>query len=414
MANYLDQLYEAIVASDAPKMATNLILHTLWLWASDIHVEPSETNVRIRTRVDWTLHQVTEYPLNLHESFIARIKIMSWLKTDETRLPQDGVISMTIDGGGSVDLRVSTMPTVEWEKVVMRIQDKTKEVPTFKEMWIRGWWLERFEDWINKPNWIILVTGPTWSWKTTTLYSALRILNQEWVNIITVEDPVEYQMQWLNQCQIKHDIGFDFARWLRASLRQDPDIIMVWEIRDAETIEIALRAAMTGHLVLSTIHTNSAVATLNRITDMGIKPFLIAAAVKCIQAQRLVRKVCSSCAKKYKPAAPLKKEILKELETIPASEWIDLKKIKDNMTLVKGQWCDKCHNTWYKWRMWIFEVLTVDRDVEQMIVKWSTEIEVLDYVKKEKWFVTLMQDWLIKALAWLTTVDEVFEIANAD
>ena len=413
MSKNLDTLFESIVSWNTPGMATALILHGLQLLASDIHIEPGEQNVKIRCRVDWTLHSVVEYPLNLHDSFIARIKIMSWLKTDETRIPQDGVISTTMESWWSVDLRVSTLPTVKWEKVCMRIQDKTKAIPTFKEMWIRWTWLERFEDWINKPNGIILVTWPTWSWKTTTLYSCLKLLNQPWINLVTIEDPVEYQMDWLNQCQIKHDIWFDFGVWLRAILRQDPDIIMIWEIRDKETIEIALRSAMTWHLVFSTIHTNSAISTVSRIIDMGVKPFLIAATLNVIQAQRLVRKICSKCAKKYKPDPATIDDILKELTDLPPVEWIDLSKLWKDFELTKWEWCEECNNTWYKWRMWIFEVLRINGAMEELITAWASEWKIFEKAKSE-WFITMMQDGLIKVIAWLTTVNEVFEKANIE
>lgn len=413
MSKNLDQLFEVIVEWNAPEIATYLILHSLDLWASDIHLEPFEWNVRIRCRVDGTLYPIVEYPLSLHDSLIARIKIMSWLKTDETRIPQDGVINTTLENWKSVDLRVSTLPTVNWEKVCMRIQDKTKEIPTFKQMWLRASWLSRLEEWINRPNWIILVTWPTWSWKTTTLYSSLKLLNQQWVNIITIEDPVEYQMQGLNQCQVKHEIWFDFNKWLRASLRQDPDIIMLWEIRDTETIEIALRAAMTWHLVLSTIHTNSAVSTLSRVIDMWVKPFLIVAAIHTIQAQRLVRKVCSKCAVKYKADDGVTKEILTILEDLPLTEWIDVSKLWENISLTKWEGCSQCNNTWYKGRMGIYEVLSVNREIQDLIIAWASEYEILQQAKKQ-WYVTVLQDGLIKALAWLTTVNEVFEIANIE
>lgn len=411
MSKHLDQLFEAIVAWNAPDIAACVIVHGLDIWASDIHIEPLKSNVRIRCRVDWTLHPVVEYPLNIHESVIARLKIMSWLKTDETRMPQDWVISTTVDSWWSVDLRVSTLPTVTGEKICMRIQDKTREIPTFREMWIRWSGLERFQNGINRPNWIILVTWPTGSWKTTTLYSALKILNQAWVNILTVEDPVEYQMEWLSQCQVKHEIWYDFQTGLRAALRQDPDIIMVWEIRDTETIQIALRAAMTWHLVLSTIHTNSAIATISRVVDMWVKPFLIVAAIHTIQAQRLVRKICPKCIKKYEPDKETKDLIMNELRDLPVSENIDISKLEANMVLSKWEGCDYCNNTWYKWRMGIYEVLSIDRELEELIIKGWTENDIRLLARK-KWFVNLMQDGFIKAVAWLTTIQEVFEIAN--
>jgi len=413
MSKNLDLLFDSIVAGDSPSMANYMILHGLELWASDIHIEPWEKNIRTRFRVDWTLHAITEYPVSLHDSFVARLKIMSNLKTDEKRLPQDGVISTSLDNWWEVDLRVNTLPTVWWEKICMRIQDKTKKIPSLRDMWIRWQWLDTLEAGIKKPNWIVLVTWPTWSWKTTTLYSCLNILNQPWENIMTVEDPVEYKMQWLNQCQIKQEVWFTFASWLRAALRQDPDIIMLWEIRDKETVEIALRAAMTGHLVLSTIHTNSATKTINRLLDMWVKPFLIAWTVNAIQAQRLIRRVCTKCMEKYIAEEEVKKAVLKEFEGLNDSE-VNLEKMKnEEMKLTRAKWCNECNNTWYKWRMWMYEVLPMDRKIEEMIINWTSELEMLNYAKS-KWFVTMIQDWLIKALSWLTTVEEVFEFANTD
>jgi type IV pilus assembly protein PilB len=335
---------------------------------------------------------------------------MSKLQTDEKRIPQDWVISSTLENWWDVDLRVSTLPTVNGEKICMRIQDKTKKIPTYKEMWIRWSWLKRLEDAVEKPNWIVLVTWPTWSWKTTTLYSSLALLNRDWVNIMTVEDPVEIKMTWLNQCQVNDKVWYNFPTALRAALRQDPNIIMLWEIRDKETVEIALRAAMTWHLVLSTIHTNSAVSTINRLLDMWVKPFLIAWTVNAIQWQRLVRRICTNCAERYTPDENVVKDIKKELEWLPSSEWLDVTKL-DSLVLSKWAWCEECSNTWFKWRMWVYEVLEIDREIEEMVVSWASEMDILK-IAKEKWFTTMLQDWLIKAIAWYTTVEEVFNISN--
>ena len=408
--NNFDRLVDAILDWDATQMANFVILHSLKVWASDIHIEPWEWNVRIRIRIDWVLHSLTEYQPSLHDAFIARIKIMSKLQTDEKRIPQDWVINTSLEGWWEVDLRVSTLPTVTWEKVCMRIQDKTKTIPTFKEMWIRASWLHNLETAIKKPNWIVLVTWPTWSWKTTTLYSALSVLNQDGVNIMTVEDPVEIKMAWLNQCQVVEKIWYTFPIALRAALRQDPNIIMLWEIRDKETVEIALRAAMTWHLVLSTIHTNSAVSTINRLLDMWVKPFLIAWTVNAIQAQRLVRRICTNCIEKYTPDEHIIEDIKKELEWLPDSEWLDVSKL-DSIVLSRWAWCEECNDTWFKWRMWIYEVLEVDREIEEMVVAWRWELSILKRAK-EKWFVTMIQDWIIKAIAWFTTIEEIFNIVN--
>lgn len=412
MQNNLDLLFESIVSWDSPSIANYMIGYAAEMWASDIHIEPWEVNVRTRFRVDWTLNFITEYPISLHESLIARLKIMAGLKTDEKRLPQDWVISTSLDNWMEVDLRVNTLPTIWWEKVCMRIQDKTKKIPTLDEMWIRWSGLTRLQWAIEKPNGIVLVTWPTWSWKTTTLYSALNILNQPWVNIMTVEDPVEYKLAGLSQCQIKQDIWFSFWVWLRAALRQDPDIIMLWEIRDKETVEIALRAAMTGHLVLSTLHTNSATKTINRLIDMWVKPFLIAWTINAIQAQRLVRKVCENCCEKYTPNEDVKNEILRELDWLPNTEWINIEQLKTwKMTLTRSVWCEECNNSWFKWRMWIYEVFESNREIEEIIISWWSELELLAEAKKS-WFVTMAQDWLIKAIFWHTTVEEIFEITN--
>ncbi|MCD5382638.1 GspE/PulE family protein [Candidatus Gracilibacteria bacterium] len=408
--NNFDRLVDAILDGDATQMANFVILHSLKVGASDIHIEPGEGNVRIRIRIDGVLHSLTEYQPSLHDAFIARIKIMSKLQTDEKRIPQDGVINTSLEGGGEVDLRVSTLPTVTGEKVCMRIQDKTKTIPTFKEMGIRASGLHNLETAIKKPNGIVLVTGPTGSGKTTTLYSALSVLNQDGVNIMTVEDPVEIKMAGLNQCQVVEKIGYTFPIALRAALRQDPNIIMLGEIRDKETVEIALRAAMTGHLVLSTIHTNSAVSTINRLLDMGVKPFLIAGTVNAIQAQRLVRRICPNCIEKYTPDEHIIEDIKKELEGLPDSEGLDVSKL-DSIVLSRGAGCEECNDTGFKGRMGIYEVLEVDREIEEMVVAGRGELSILKRAK-EKGFVTMIQDGIIKAIAGFTTIEEIFNIVN--
>ena len=278
----------------------NLIILAAVLWnSSDIHIEPLTSYVRLRYRLDGELVEILEYQNFLHSWIVARFKIMSDLKIDESRIPQDWRLSTTIEWK-SLDLRVSTLPTVHGEKIVMRIVDKSKKIPKLEELWIewKNWKL--IQKAISLPNWIILTSWPTGSWKSTTLYSALSDLNKIWVNIMTLEDPVENQIDWINQSQVKPDIWYTFAYWLRTALRQDPDIIMVWEMRDKETVDIAIEASLTWHLVLSTIHTNNAAETITRMLNMWVQPFLLPASVNIIIAQRLIRKLCPHCKKEVK------------------------------------------------------------------------------------------------------------------
>ncbi len=412
MSKYLKLLENSVVTGNIPSFVQSLLAHALELWASDVHIEPAKKLTNVRFRVDWILRSIIQLSVNLHPSLVSRIKIMGNLKIDEQRKPQDGKAAVVTDDGKSMDLRINTLPTVFAEKIVMRLQDKNRTIPTFEELGIRWSALKNLNEWVTKPNWIVLVTGPTGSGKTTTLYSGLFKIKNDEVNIMTLEDPVEYQMSWVTQSQIKADIWYTFAEGLRAALRQDPDIVMLWEIRDLETVEIAIKAALTGHLVLSTIHTNSAIATISRVTDMWIKPYLFAAAINAIQAQRLVRKVCKHCKEAYKPSKKVINEIKHWLENLPKTEGVDLSTFND-IRLAKWKWCDKCWWTGYSWRVWLYEVLTIDKDLKTLISKWS-DIEVIEDHAKNNGFVTMYQDWLIKALAWLTTIEEVMSITNND
>ena len=297
MNEKVEKLQNAIIASDIPQMAESFVGAALSMDSSDIHIEPNEFTIRVRFRVDGVLQLIVEYPPSLHSALVSRLKIMANLKIDETRIPQDGRVQMTTPEGRDLDLRFSTLPTVHGEKIVMRLQDRSRSIPKLEDLGIEPHNLAIIKRAIAAPNGVMLTTGPTGSGKTTTLYSCLDILNTIDVNIMTIEDPVEIQMDGLNQSQVHPMIGYTFAYGLRTALRQDPDIIMVGEIRDHETIDVAVEAALTGHLVLSTIHTNSAVATLTRLIDLGIQPFLITATVNLIIAQRLVRKICEKCKK---------------------------------------------------------------------------------------------------------------------
>jgi len=384
------------------------------MWASDIHIEPLSKYIRLRYRVDWELREILEYQPFLHQWIVARFKIMADLKIDESRKPQDGRISKTIEKK-SLDLRVSTLPTVHWEKIVMRIVDKSKKIPEFEDLWIKWRNYDLIKKAISLPNGIILTSGPTWSGKSTTLYSALISLNKEDVNIMTLEDPVENQVDWINQSQVKPDIGYTFAYWLRTALRQDPDIIMVWEMRDKETVDIAIEASLTWHLVLSTIHTNSAAETITRVINMGIKPFLIPASFNIIIAQRLVKRLCPYCKKKVS-LSEIWAETLKNVkraisltskEELQSRVWDKLK----NPYFYKAVWCDKCDNTWYKWRVWIYEVLEITPWVKKMILNWDSAFSINIQAIKE-WMISLEQDWIMKALNWETSLEEVYRVAK--
>ncbi len=406
----LNQLLQnAIIAGNIPQIVMYAITLALQMGASDVHIEPEEKTVRIRLRIDGVLRHIVEYPNNIHPAVVSRVKIMSSLKIDEQRVPQDGRTQVTTDDGRNIDLRVSTLPTVNGEKIVMRLQDKTKAIPDLPELGLKGTALEIMERFTKLPNGIILVTGPTGSGKTNTLYSVLHRLNQVGVNIMTFEDPVEYQMDGLNQSQVRPDIEYDFSVGLRTALRQDPDIIMVGEIRDQETIEIAVRAALTGHLVLSTIHTNSAVSTLTRITDMGVKPFLITSSIRGIISQRLVRRICEFCKEEYRPDATTVKDISGELSGIGEKD-LDPALMRD-MKFYKGKGCDKCNHLGYKGRVAVFEILEMNRSVGELVLKNSPDNELEEQAKKDG-MITLKQDGYIKALQGLTSLEEIFRIAQ--
>lgn len=400
---------------DIQKICDYMILWAVLIDASDIHVEPLNSYVRLRYRVDWELKEILEYQNFLHPWIVARFKILADLKIDESRIPQDWRISKTISDK-PLDLRFSTLPTVHWEKIVMRIVDKSKKIPPLDELWIEGKNLRLIKKAIQLPNWIILNSWPTWSWKTTTLYSILSILNLIDVNIMTLEDPVEIQVDWINQSQVKPDIWYNFAYWLRTALRQDPDIIMVWEIRDKETVDIAIEASLTWHLVLSTIHTNSAAETITRVLNMWVKGFLLPASFNIIIAQRLVRKLCPHCKKEIK-LNDLDKDTINNIKNavslIPKEELRE--RVWDKLAdpvFYKAVWCDMCDWSWYKWRVWIYEVLEITPWVKTMILDWQSAFNINIQAMKDG-MISLEQDWIMKALNWLTTLEEVYKVAKA-
>lgn len=406
----LQQLRDAILAANVPQLVMIGISLALDMRSSDIHMEPAETRVRMRFRVDGVLQQIVEYPTNLHPAVVSRIKIMSNLKIDEQRIPQDGRTEVTTKEGRDMDLRVSTIPTVNGEKVVMRIQDKSRSIPDLPELGITGRALKNIEEALKTPNGIILNTGPTGSGKTTTLYSALMRLNQIGVNILTIEDPVEIQIDGLNQSQVYPAIQYTFASGMRSTLRQDPDIIMVGEIRDEETAGTAIEAALTGHLVLSTLHTNSAVETITRILNMGIAPYLLSSTLELVIAQRLVRKICEHCKEEVNVNEETKEGLKLVLSKANLEGEID-PALLQNMKFYSGKGCEKCNKTGFHGRVGLYEVLRVDNQVRKAIFDKLSTLEVHDIALKQG-MLTLEQAGIIRALEGITSIDEVYRVSK--
>jgi type II secretory ATPase GspE/PulE/Tfp pilus assembly ATPase PilB-like protein len=406
----LKQLQDSILAANIPQLVLVTISYALDLRSSDIHIEPLKNHIRIRYRVDGVLREVVEYPSNLHPAVVSRIKIMSNLKIDEQRLPQDGRADVTTKDGREMDLRISTLPTVNGEKIVMRIQDKSRKIPELSELGISGVSLRNLNEALKSPNGIIINTGPTGSGKTTTLYACLTKLNRPEVNILTIEDPVEIQLDGLNQSQVHHDIDYDFASGMRCALRQDPNIIMVGEMRDKETANTAIEASLTGHLVFSTLHTNSAVESITRLINMGIQPYLLTSTIELIIAQRLVRKLCDNC-KQPAQASPEITELVKHaLESLHAEGEIDPDLLK-KMQFHEAVGCEKCNNIGYHGRVGLYEVFKMNNELRKLIGGEENMIAIEGAAKKNG-MVTLEQAGVIKALQGMTSLEEVYRVAR--
>jgi type II secretory ATPase GspE/PulE/Tfp pilus assembly ATPase PilB-like protein len=369
--------------------------------------------------VDGILHNSISLPKKIGPAIVSRVKILSNLKIDEKRKPQDGRFRVK-DLGRIVDFRVSTFPTSHGEKVVLRILDTQTGVIEVDDLGFQGRDLKALQSTIQEPFGIILVTGPTGSGKSTTLYAVLKILNQEGVNIVTLEDPVEYVLEGVNQSQVKPEIGYDFASGLRSILRQDPDVVMVGEIRDEETAELAIHAALTGHLVLSTLHTNSAVGGVARLVDMGIQPFLLSSALNLLIGQRLVRKICSEC-KEEVPHSEIPREALdmikSELKKMPKGA-LERLKISDannvsdeQIKLYRGKGCGRCHSSGYKGRLGIFEVLELNNELSKMVGD-GDNINDIETKAKEGGYTIMKQDGILKSLQGLTTIEEVQRVTE--
>jgi type IV pilus assembly protein PilB len=379
------------------KVSNLILIEALKAGASDIHVEPYEKEFRVRFRVDGILHNIMALPMRTRDPLISRLKIMAKLDISEKRLPQDGRIRIRLrveERTRDLDLRVSVVPTHFGEKVVMRLLDKSRLQLDMTQLGFDQEPLRRFKEAIDKPYGIVLVTGPTGSGKTNTLYSAIAQLNDPAVNILTAEDPIEFNLAGINQVQMKEQIGLTFASAMRSFLRQDPDIILVGEVRDFETAEIAVKAALTGHLVLSTLHTNDAPSTVNRLMNMGIEPFLVATSINCIAAQRLVRKVCTKCAEDVDTSP----QILIQVGFAP--DEVKTLKIK------RGRGCENCKNTGYRGRIGLFEVLLFSDEIRDMILSGASSIE-LKRRAIEEGMVTLRNGGLQKVRDGITTLEEV-------
>ena len=396
----LSKIQEAMEDAPVVKLANVILSEAIKKGASDVHIEPYETNFRVRYRLDGSLYEVMSPPKKLQAALTSRLKIMAALDIAERRLPQDGRIKLRMEDK-QVDLRVSTLPCLFGEKIVMRILDKSNLTLDLTKLGFEANALENFMKAISSPYGMVLVTGPTGSGKTTTLYSALNYINTIDVNIMTAEDPVEYNLMGINQVHMKDEIGLNFAAALRSFLRQDPDIVMVGEIRDYETAEIAVKAALTGHLVLSTLHTNDAPSTINRLLNMGIEPFLVASSVILIMAQRLVRRICKDC-KQIEKAEP------SALEKIGFS-----KEEARSITCYKGKGCNTCSDTGYKGRLALYEVMPVGDEMRELILQGASA----DEIKKRAVALgmkTLRMSGLAKIANGLTTVEEVVDTTFRD
>ncbi len=431
--DYKDALNQSIINADVVKIFDNLLTIAVEEEASDIHIEAFEDYCRMRIRIDGELQELVQYPKSIHESIISKFKIESWqMRPDERRLPQDARVSTTTLTNKEIDLRASTLPMIWWEKLVMRIVDKSKKMPKLEDLGIEWSNHDIVMRQLSSPNGIILNTWPTGSGKTSTLYAALSYINAVNVNITTFEDPVENKMHWLNQSQVRSDIGFTFAAGLRAALRQDPDIVMVWEIRDAETLEMAMEAAMTWHLVFSTIHTNSSAETITRVFNLGALPYMVAGTFNLIMAQRLTKRVCPHCAhtisikgtpqrhdaiESFHGIEPnvLKEEIMKRQITADVWQWFVN---EGNITVGSGkdvtnptQPCPGCGGSGYKWRVGIYEVMEYTDDIRNLLVTGKTAYEIENFALL-RWMINLERDGVFKSIKWYTTLDEIYRIVK--
>ncbi len=381
--------------SPVVQLVNNLLIRASTVGASDIHFEPYETETVVRFRLDGMLHDVMKINPQTYQSVVSRIKVVSNLNVAEKRVPQDGRIRVKI-GNRDLDIRVSVVPTVFGERIVLRLLDKSGSLLSLEELGLSTDMEEKLKRLANKPYGIVLITGPTGAGKSTTLYAMLLYIKSPTKNIITIEDPVEYQIKGISQIQVNPKVGLTFASGLRSILRQDPDVIMVGEIRDSETADIAVHAALTGHLLLSTLHTNDAVSAVPRLIDMGVEPFLVASSIEGVVAQRLVRKICPQCREEYEPTP----EEIRELG------------LKENFPFYRGKGCELCLGTGYKGRTAIFEVLEFDEELKQLITR-TQDAGRIKAVAYERGFKDMLSDGIEKIKQGITTSEEVLRVVNS-
>jgi type IV pilus assembly protein PilB len=396
---------DAIKNAPISRMVSVIIKHAIDGGASDIHIEPNAKTSRIRYRIDGVLHTSLSLPIHVHSSLVSRVKVLANLKIDEKRMPQDGRIKFNINDK-DIDCRVSVFPLLDNEKIVIRILDSRNGSLKLQDLGFNKKHVETIEENIGLSSGAFFLTGPTGSGKTTTLYSILNILNKEGINIVTLEDPIEYFIDGINQSQVKPAIGFNFSSGLRSLLRQDPDIIMVGEVRDNETADLAIHAALTGHFILSTLHTNSALGALIRLMDLGVDSFLLGPAVRVIITQRLVRKICEKCKIESPIGDDLRKNVLEEIKIIPKKYLEQGDILENDLKFYKGSGCVQCDNTGYKSRMVIAEVLAINEDLSGMISTGYDEVKIKDYLSKQG-MMSIKQDGILKALKGLTSLEEV-------
>lgn len=398
-----DKVKLALKEQKTDEALTDITIWALVLNSSDVHYDTFKDYVVVRFRIDWILVDIFRLTHKEYKPVLERLKYSSALKLNITDVPQDWKFGLEIDDR-KIDVRVSTLPVWWYENVVCRILDNTNAIIDFEKLWF-FWTTKRIlERAISKNNWMILVTWPTGSGKTTTLYTILAKLNTREKKVITLEDPIEYRLDWVIQSEVSEKRWFTFKTWLRAILRQDPDIVMVWEIRDKETLETATQASLTWHLVLSTLHTKSAAETLDRIINMWLKPYILASAIDTIIAQRLIRKICPHC-KREKERTSLEISII---ENMMKEIWMSNISVK-NIKLYEWAWCDKCSNSWYLWRIWIYEIISLNEELRDMIREWATTEEIIRQARN--WdLITMKEDGILKAIKGFTTIEEILRV----
>jgi type IV pilus assembly protein PilB len=405
-----EKIEEVIKGAPVSRIVSVILRHAVDGNASDIHIEPYGTETRVRYRVDGMLRTSITLPKYIHASLVSRVKVLANMKLDETRIPQDGRITESFNGR-QIDFRVSTLPLADTEKVVMRILDTTRGVPTLEQLGFRKQFVDVILEEIRKPHGMLLVTGPTGSGKSTTLFTVMSMRNEEGVNISTLEDPVEYFIRGVNQAQVRPEVGFTFAAGLRALLRQDPNIIMVGEIRDGETGELAVHAALTGHLIFSTLHTNDAVGVVPRLVDMKVEPFLLAAVLNVAIAQRLARKVCERCKSPVAVPPEVEARFRVEFDAIPKLYKEHLALENKPLTFFKGKGCVRCGNTGYTGRVAVSEMI-VFNDKLRLLITQGFPMDKAKVILNEMGALTLRQDGLLKALEGSTTIEEVLRVTT--